>query len=173
MILRLYVRAKDPDVLSLGYKPAGRVLFGAIAVFMISGMVALGEFSSAMSALAVVGAAVALYDDAWRFDRPSGRVLRRRGFACLAAARAWPLSELKGVILRVVSGPNAPEDTGPFSRDPVVPELLRKGRAVLLLDFGGDEPRRIVLEDGSHRDREALEAIGSAISSFCGIPLQK
>lgn len=173
MILRLSVRVKGSDVLSLGYRPGGRLLFGAIAVFMGSGMIALGEFSLAMTILAAIGAAVALYDDAWSFDRPSGQFRRRRGFAFLARTRAWPLSDINGVILRVVSGPNAPEDSGPFSRDPVVPELLRKGRSVLLLDLGGPAPRRIVLEDGSHRDREALEALGLAISSFCGVPLQK
>lgn len=176
MILRLCVRPSDGSTLVLGHAPIGRLVYLGIALFLAAGMILLGEAPIALLAITAITTVAGLYEERWIFDKEAGLATRIRGIGPASKRLELPIASLKGLILRVVSSPSPEENPKTLGGDPVIPEALRKGRAVLLLAFESNDPehhgtRRLVLEDGSHRERNALEGLGRAIAEYCGIPL--
>jgi hypothetical protein len=174
MILRLSVRPSDKSKLILGYALPGRLLYLGIATFFAIGMMLLKEAPLPLAMITLITALAGLYEEQWVFDHTTGHAIRNRGIGPAAKRTVLPLNSLKSLVLRVVSSPSPEESPKSLGADPVIPEALRKGRAVLLLvhqpvDKSGT--RNLVLEDGSHREREALEGLGRAIADYCGIPL--
>ena len=176
MILRLCVRPSDGSTLVLGYAPLGRLVYLAMALFLSAGMAMLGEAPVVLVLITIITAAAGLYEERWIFDKRTGLATRSRGIGPASKQLELPLASFNQLILRVVSSPSPEENPRSLGADPVIPEALRKGRAVLLLSIDSDSPempgtRKIVLEDGTHRNRDALEGLGRAIAEYCGIPL--
>ena len=176
MILRLCVRPSDGSILKLGYAPLGRLVYLGIAVFLAAGMAVLGEAPIALVVITAITATAGLYEERWIFDKKAGLATRIRGIGPAGKHLEIPLSSMNGLILRVVSSPSPEENPKSLGADPVIPEALRKGRAVLLLALDSGNPdspgtRKLVLEDGSHRNRDTLEGLGRVIAEYCGIPL--
>jgi hypothetical protein len=139
-------------------------------------MVLLGETPLVLLVITATAAVAGLYEERWVFDNEAGLAIRSRGIGQVGKRLELPLTSLKGLILRVVSSPSPEEHPKSLGADPVIPEALRKGRAVLLLviasgDQENPETRKLVIEDGSHRERDALEGLGRMIADYCGIPL--
>ena len=176
MILRLCVRPSDGSTLVLGYAPLGRILYVGIALFLAAGMIMLGEAPMVLVVITAITVVAGLYEERWIFDKEAGIATRSRGIGPARKSLELPLASLKSLILRVVSSPSPEENPKSLGADPVIPEALRKGRAVLLLALDSEDPdspgtRKLVLEDGSHRNRDALEGLGRVIAEYCGIPL--
>lgn len=176
MIFRLSVRPSRDSSLALGYAPAGRLVYLGVALFLTAGMVLLREAPVMLVLLSLISALAGLYEERWVFDKEAGLATRSRGLGPASVRMELPLANLRGLILRVVSTPSPEANPGNMGADPVVPEALRKGRSVLLLAYesaGTEGPglRRIVIEDGSHRNKDNLEGLGRAIADYCGIPL--
>jgi hypothetical protein len=175
MILRLCVRPSDGSTLVLGYAPLGRLIYLGIALFLAVGMAILGEAPLALVVIMAITALAGLYEERWIFDKEAGLATRSRGIGPARTRLELPLASLQSLILRVVSSPSPEENPKSLGADPVIPEALRKGRAVLLLALDSDDPespgtRKLVLEDGSHRNRDDLEGLGRVIAHYCGIP---
>lgn len=175
MILRLCIRPTHASTLVLGHSPVGRLIYLGIALFLAAGMVVLGETPLVLLAITVVAALAGLYEERWIFDKNTGMATRSRGIGPASNRLELPLASLKGLILRVVSSPSPEENPKSLGSDTIIPEALRKGRAVLLLAYESNDPegqgkRRLMLEDGSHREKDALEGLGRAIADYCGIP---
>jgi hypothetical protein len=176
MILRLCVRPSDGSKLLLGPAPFGRLLYIGIALFLAIGMASLGEAPLALLAITAISLFAGLYEERWVFDKITGTASRMRGIGPASRRLTLPMASLKNLMLRVVSSPSPDENLGSLDAAPVIPESLRRGRAVLVLavdSYEADKPgtRAIVLEDGSHRERDSLEGLGRAIAEYCGIPL--
>jgi hypothetical protein len=176
MILRLRVRPSDESKLLLGHALFGRLLYIGIALFLALGMAALREAPPGLLALTAISLLAGLYEERWAFDRKAGTASRIRGIGPVSRRLTLPLGSLKSIMLRVVSSPSPEETPSSLHAAPVIPESLRRGRAVLVLAIDSGEAgmpgtRTIVLEDGSHRERDRLEGLGRAIAEYCGIPL--
>ncbi|HAE23497.1 MAG TPA: hypothetical protein DCG47_14440 [Spirochaetaceae bacterium] len=176
MIFKLCVRPSDGTKLILGHAPLGRFLYLGIALFLIAGMATLKEAPTGLLLLTAIALTAGLYEERWVFDKDAGKASRIRGIGPASLTLMLPLRSLNGLILRVVSSPSPEEHIGSLEAAPVIPESLRRGRAVLLLAVDSENPakpgtRKLVLEDGSHRERDSLESLGRAIAEYCGIPL--
>ena len=171
MILSLRPVGIGADRLVLALSPPWRLFFGLLGLFLAAGMAVLAEFPVALVAAAVLCFGTAAYDERWTFDRPSSSLERRRGFGPLSSSERFGLDAFSSVLVASAASPSFAEDAGPLSRDPVLPALLRKATATLRLRRR-DDSGPLLVEDGSHRDRDELQNRGSVIAYRSGLPLE-
>lgn len=171
MILSLRPVAVGADRLVLTVSPGWRLFFGLLGLFLSAGMAVLSEYPVALVVAAILCMGTAAYDERWTFDRPSSSLERKRGFGPLSSAQSYRLDEFSSVVIGSVASPSFAEDAGPLSQDPALPALLRKGRATLRLRRR-DLSRSLLVEDGSHRDREELLKLGRMLADWSGLPLE-
>jgi hypothetical protein len=173
MILSLSIRRREGGRVVLGYAPAWRVLFALIAAGLAAGMAYTLEYPIILVAVAVVCAAVAMWEEGWEVDRDAGAFKRRRGFWPIVREERMPLSALRYLSLRVASGPSPSADPRNAGADTHIPEFLKKGRAVLVaLVDEGSGPRTVLIDEGSHRERDRLEGLGRALAEASGAELR-
>lgn len=173
MILSLSIRKREGGRLALGFAPAWRALFALIAAGLAAGMAYTLEYPVALIAVAVVCAGTAMWEEGWEVDRDAGVFKRRRGFWPLVREERIPLSALRYLSLRVASGPSPAADPRNAGADTHIPEFLKKGRAVLVASVDeGSGPRTLVIDEGSHRERDRLEGLGRALAEASGAELR-
>ncbi len=91
MTLAPQLRDVSPTVLVLRPPVTGRVLFGSLALLMISVMALDRSLSVVPTVLVVVGIAGALFTDEWRFDAETRSAARRIGTIVLARTIGYPM----------------------------------------------------------------------------------
>lgn len=173
MILSLSIRKRGGGRVVLGYGPLGRAAFALIAAGLAAGMAYTLEYPIILIAVAVVCAGTAMWEEGWEVDRDAGAFKRRRGFWPLVREERMPLAALRYLSLRVASGPSPAADPRNAGADTHIPEFLKKGRAVLVASVDeGAGPRTLVIDEGSHRERDRLEGLGRALAEASGAELR-
>lgn len=176
MILQLAVRKKPAaGILYLGFAPLGRIVFGLIALFLLGGLLLQRELAIVSLLLGLISLLAAVYNETWVFDTAKASFEHDKYLLVRFKRTSYPLPQLSRVLLRVVSGPGPIDKEDLMKKEqPHIPNALRKGRAVLLLELAQEgSVRRLVLDDRSHRAADSLEGLGNAIAAHCGIPFDK
>lgn len=174
MILSLSIRKREGGLVVLGYAPAWRILFALIAAGLAAGMAYTLEYPIIMIAAAVVCAGAAMWEEGWQVDRDAGVFKRRRGFWPFVREERMPLTALRYLSLRVAAGPSPAVDPRNAGADTHIPEFFKKGRAVLVASVDdGAGPRTLVVDEGSHRERDRLEGLGRALAEAAGAELRR
>lgn len=193
MELRLQLRRKSEDVLVLGFPIWVRIVFGAIALIPLYGLVNDGVLYIVPTLLLFVCVLAALYNETWIFDRARRIIEYRFGLLVLFKRRVFPFDDVasleldefvKGSIGGALSGPRPAGADGP-SGSPAESEehserragFLRRRRMTSLTLVLKDDTR-VRIETQSKRVSSSTPSDGDAayhdrISSFCDIPLTK
>ena len=167
MQLNMILRQPSDSYLELTLPISFRLMFAAIFVVAVGGMISVGSASIAAIAIATIVGFGGLYDDRWRFNRETRRIEHRSGLIGVGKRTSLDFGEIDSLIL--MNFREVPDE------DSDLKSTKRTIRLKSLVSF------QIVLKNGrpktveirNNKDNQSMRENAEQIAEFCGLPLEQ
>ncbi len=171
MILSLKIAENTGTILRLGRSKIWRYVFIGMALSLILGIILIRE--APLLFLVIIGICLfaGFYDDRWLFDREKNILFQSSGIGPLRKRREFRIDTFNRISLKSAVSSGFTSETIGASKVPAFPELFRRGRSSLWLEFKNDTPK-FLIDEGTHWDRSSLENMGTAIAAWCHVPFE-